>query len=700
MVLENLYTKRLKRILQSKYLFKIICFICIVISLLLDLYLPFEAKYNIDDDKLSGQIIDYEFDDARLNLTIEGREKLIAYYYFKNDWEKAFYEEKIELGMNLELSGNLKLPTNNTIENAFNYKKYLKRQNINYYMIVDTINIVSNNKSVFYFLKNKLMERIDEIDQTGYMRTFIIGDKAVLNNEITESYQKNGISHLFSISGMHVSMIVSTFMFFLNKVSYNNFFKNGIVIFFLIFYLFLTGFGSSILRTVIMFVVFNLNKMLNLNIKRLDLMLLVLIIAIIIKPLIIFDMGFQFSYSISFALVVFYKKISNYKKKWQKNLITSFLSFFISFPICIYYYSEINFLSILLNLVMIPLVSLIIFPLTLLTFIIPFIQPILEILVTILEQISMFMNNITFLSFTFSKPSILLIILYYIIIFLSFYKTKNLFFLVLLIVIHNNFSYLDNSFKVTVLDVGQGDSILIKYPYNKGNILIDTGGIVSFSKKNESDLAKERIIPYLKTLGISNLDYLIVTHGDYDHMGEAINLVNNFKVEKVIFNCGEYNDLEKELIKVLDKRNIPYYSCIKELNIDNNKIYFLNNKDYGNENDNSNVIYTELNNHKFLFMGDAGVEVEEDLIQKYNLQNIDVLKVAHHGSKTSSSKKFIDEIEPKYSIISVGKNNRYGHPNKEVLEILDDSKIYRTDHDGSIIFKIKNNKLKIETCSP
>ena len=121
---------------------------------------------------------------------------------------------------------------------------------------------------------------------------------------------------------------------------------------------------------------------------------------------------------------------------------------------------------------------------------------------------------------------------------------------------------------------------------------------------------------------------------------------------------------------------------------------------YDNENDNSSVIYTELNNHKFLFMGDAEVEVEEDLIGKYNLQDIDVLKVGHHGSKTSSGKEFINEIKPKYSIISVGKNNRYGHPNKEVLNNLKDSKIYRTDQDGSIMFKIKNNKLKIETCSP
>ena len=189
-------------------------------------------------------------------------------------------------------------------------------------------------------------------------------------------------------------------------------------------------------------------------------------------------------------------------------------------------------------------------------------------------------------------------------------------------------------------------------------------------------------------------------HGDYDHMGEAINLVNNFKVENVIFNCGEFNNLEKEFIKVLDKKKIPYYSCIKELNIDNNKLYFLNNVDYGNENDNSSVVYTEFNNYKFLFMGDAGVKVEEDLIEKYNLQDIDILKVGHHGSRTSSSKEFTEEINPKYSIISVGKNNRYGHPNDSVLDNLEDSKIYRTDYDGSIMFRIKSNELEIVTCAP
>ena len=177
-------------------------------------------------------------------------------------------------------------------------------------------------------------------------------------------------------------------------------------------------------------------------------------------------------------------------------------------------------------------------------------------------------------------------------------------------------------------------------------------------------------------------------------------MVNNFKVEKVIFNCGTYNDLEQELIKVLDKKKIKYYSCIKELNIDKNKLFFLQTKEYDNENDNSNVIYTNLDGYKFMFMGDASVTTEKEILDKYNLPDIDVLKVGHHGSKTSSSEKFIAEIKPKYSVISVGKNNRYGHPNKEVLENLKDSKIYRTDEEGSIMFKIRNDKLKIETCTP
>ena len=318
-------------------------------------------------------------------------------------------------------------------------------------------------------------------------------------------------------------------------------------------------------------------------------------------------------------------------------------------------------------------------------------------MINILESLSLFITNFK-IELIFCKVNIFIIIVYYLIISLVLYKFykrkyKYIFLIIFVLLIHTNINYIRNNTFVTFIDVGQGDSSLIHLGHNKGDILIDTGG------KYNYDTSKD-IISYLKSEGIKDIDFLIISHGDFDHLSSSINLVENFKVEKVIFNCGEFNDLENELIKVLDNKKISYYSCIKELNVGDNKLYFLNNKIYDNENDNSSVIYTELNNHKFLFMGDAGIEVEKNLLEKYNLKDIDVLKVGHHGSKTSSGKDFIDEVNPKYSILSVGKNNRYGHPNDNVLDNLEDSIIYRTDQDGSIMFKINKDKLKIETCTP
>ena len=315
----------------------------------------------------------------------------------------------------------------------------------------------------------------------------------------------------------------------------------------------------------------------------------------------------------------------------------------------------------------------------------------------------LFLSKINVLKITFCKVNFVIFCLYYVLIILCLFNLKKgkkriIFVLAMVIIVHSSINFVNNNY-IMFMDVNQGDSTLVVV--NKKTTLIDTGGILQLNKdKYDYNITNNRTIPYLKSKGIKKIDNLILTHGDYDHMGEAINIVNNFKVEKVIFNCGKFNDLEKELIKVLNKRKIKYYSCINELNIDNNKLYFLQTKEYDNENDNSNVIYTKINGYKFMFMGDAGVDKEKDILENYNISNIDVLKVGHHGSKTSSSKKFIDEANPKYGVISVGKNNKYGHPNKEILNTLSNSKIYRTDEDGSIMFKIKNNKLKIKTCSP
>jgi competence protein ComEC len=382
-------------------------------------------------------------------------------------------------------------------------------------------------------------------------------------------------------------------------------------------------------------------------------------------------------------------------------LLVSLVSFLVSLPIVINSNYEVNILSVFNNLFFVPFISFVVYPLSLISLIIKPLDSLLFFIVNNLEVISKY-----FLSFLVVMPklSVFEIVLYYVLL-IIFFESFNFkyFFIVLLLIILNKYSfYLDSSSYVYSIDVGQGDATLLREKNHA--ILIDTGGKLnyvkeSWMKKKEFHIS-DNYITFFKSIGIDKLNYLVITHGDADHMGEVINLVNNFKIEKVIFNCGEFNDLENELIKVLNRKKINYYSCIKELSFNKNKLYFLQTKEFDNENDNSNVIYTELNGYNFLFMGDASTITEKEIIDKYNLPNIDVLKVGHHGSKTSSGEYFINEINPKYSVISVGKNNRYGHPNKEVIDNLKNSKIYRTDKQGSIMFKIKNNKLKIETCSP
>ena len=651
-----------------------------------------KSIYSGNETQFEGIVYKLKKTDDKITLYIKAKEKLIINYYVKDE----NYKENINLGDKVKVMGKMKIPDNNTMPNLFNYKKYLYYNDIYYTVTATTLEKISNNTNIIYDLKDKISSRTDKIYKSNeYIKIFILGDNSLLDENINESYRQNGISHLFSISGMHISLFASIILYVLKRISYNNYYNYGMVILFLIIYTLLVGSSPSVIRSLIMYILFSLNKLLNLKTKSIDIMLLVLMIMLIINPYYLYNISFQYSYLISFTLVLFSYKLKNIKRTIIKSLYISFISFLVSFPICIYNFYQVNVLSILLNLLVIPLVNVFIFPLSLISFIIPKVSYILSTFTAILQSISMFIYNYDLGVVTFSKPSIILIIIYYITIYLFLYN-KKIIFIFIIIFIHKFYNYINLNMETIFLDVGQGDSLLLKYPYNESNILIDTGGIAN----GDYSVTINKTIPYLKSIGITKLHYLIITHGDYDHMGEAINLVENFKVDKVILNCGKFNEFEQDLIKILEKKKIPYYSCIKELNIDDNKLYFLNNKDYDNENDNSNVIYTELNNHKFLFMGDAGVKVEEDLIKKYNLKDIDVLKVGHHGSKTSSSKNFINEINPKYSIISVGKNNKYGHPNKDVLGNLENSKIYRTDQDGSIIFKIKNDKLKIETCTP
>ena len=698
---------RLKRILQHRYFFGVLAFCFILYSLFVYYFINFNSYYNGFEKSLQGTVNSYSINGDKLTIYLKAKEIVIVNYYFKSLNEKTYFEDNLKLGDLISVAGELEEPERNRVFNGFDYKKYLYNKHIFYLMNANKISIMEKNSGLLFYFKNLVMDRINSISKSKvYIMTFILGDKSFIDNEVKESYQDNGISHLFAVSGMHISLFAGIMLFFLKRVSYNNYFNYGMVCLFLLFYLFLAGFPASLLRASVMFILFSINKVFNLKISNLNILFMVIITILFIDPFYLFDIGFQFSYLISGTLIMMRWKIGVIKSKLKRSFYVSVVCFLVSFPICIYNFYGTNFMSVLFNLFYIPFVSIIVFPLSLITFVFPFLDSVLYYSIFVMERISLFISSINFGYIIFPKVNFGVYFIYYIVIFLSFWKIEFVLLFLVMLLIHKGYIYFDSNLYVYYLDVGQGDSALIRLPNNSGNILIDTGGKFSYEmekwreKRSKYSIVKSSTIPFLKSFGIKKLDYLILSHGDYDHIGEAINLVDNFNVEKVIFNCGEFNDLEKELIKVLDKKKIKYYSCIKELNIDNNKLYFLQTKEYDNENDNSNVIYTKLDGYKFMFMGDAGVDKEKDILEKYNVSKIDVLKVGHHGSKTSSGKVFIDGINPKYSIISVGKNNRYGHPNKEVLNNLDGSKIYRTDQDGSIMFKIKKNKLRIATYSP
>jgi competence protein ComEC len=191
---------------------------------------------------------------------------------------------------------------------------------------------------------------------------------------------------------------------------------------------------------------------------------------------------------------------------------------------------------------------------------------------------------------------------------------------------------------------------------------------------------------------------MFLTHGDMDHLGSSFSLVNKIKIENVYFNSNSYNENEKKLITLLEKKHIFYHKIYNYVFSYSDISFDIYSYDLKEENDSSMImsIIDKRNDINILLMGDASSETEKIFLRENEIINYDILKVAHHGSKTSTSKEFVEKINPKYSIISVGKNNRYGHPNKEVLDNLKDSKVYRTDQDGSIMFKIRNNKLQVE----
>lgn len=662
---------KLRKILLCNYLY-IFLIILVLIITFIRINIKYTSSYSNNSKELYGYIKEISIDGNKLRMILKGKELVISNYYFKRKSEKDFFLNNIKLGDKLLIKGEFKKPQINTTDGLFNYKDYLKRQKINYIITIDKIYLISSNNNLFYYLKNIVIKKCNN----PYIKTFILGDTSSLNSRILNNYRNIGISHLFALSGMHISLFSSILLKLLKKIKVKEKKRYFLVSIILMIYLFLTGISPSILRAIIFFILFSINKIYYFYIKSINIFILTVVLSLLINPWFIYEVSFQYSFSISFFLIYMGDYINKYKNYFIKLFITSVISFVGSIPITLYNFNQINLLSIIYNLFYVPFVSIILFPLSILSFFIPIFSKILLIFTIILESSSSFFNKIEIFKFIFCDINIIFYFIYMILIIICFsYILKNkyiiILFLIIMLFVHYFIPYFSNKDYLIMLDVGQGDSIIIHS--NNKTVLIDTGGIKNYSnkkwelQKNNYSIVNSVTIPYLKKLGISKLDYLILTHGDYDHIGEAINLINNYKVNKILINAGEINYLERKIINNFNNIEVAkkdYYFGLGDAE------FLQLNGDLDEENDNSLVLFCYINNKTILLTGDASIKSEEYIMKNYNLDKIDILKVGHHGSRTSTSEKFIKKIEPNLALISVGKNNPFNHPHYETISLL------------------------------
>lgn len=680
-------------------------YVILLLSLLVAFFrinLPLASCYDGTEKLIEGRLIKTKIDGNQLTMTIQAKEKINAYYYFSNKEEKETFSQYYHLGDTLQLEGNLRSIAKSTTPNIFSYQENQNRKGQFFQMQVESFQKVKDNQNILYGIKNWILQRTKQVPKTGmYLRAFLLGEKDDLNQTVMKSYQNNGISHLFAISGMHVSLLSGMLLSILKKVHIKEKPRYLFTMIILIFYLWLTNFSSSVLRAVLFFLLFSLNKIYYFHIKPLHLFYITFALTITYQPFFLYQVGFQFSFLISFFLILFADWINESHKKMMRALKVSCLSFCSSIPIALYHFSQINFLSVFYNLYFVPLVTIFVFPLSLIVFCFPFLDSIYYYLILLLEQSSLGLGNISFGTLIFIKPPVVICLLYIvvtIILFLFIMRKKYgyCFLYMGILVTHYCYPKFLSQEEMIVLDVGQGDSLLLRT--KQKTILIDTGGKLNFNqekwqqKQNISHVTNYVTIPFLKSLGISKIDYLFLTHGDYDHMGEAIFLLQNFKVEKIMINEGKQNELEQQVLKEAKKKRIPVEVCKQDsvYQIGNIMMQSLN-RNWEEENDSSIVLFLSWFNRRMLLMGDATIQSEQAILSEYSLPKVDILKVGHHGSTTSTSDHFLKQIEPKVSLISAGKDNTFHHPHPTVVKRLQEyhSTIYVTKEKGTIRFDVK-----------
>lgn len=540
-------------------------------------------------------------------------------------------------------------------ESSFDFEKYLLNQGIKKALLIEKYDILIDFPINFYNYKEKVLSLTDNESFKAYLNLLLFKERIDTIN------LNRSLISLLSLSGMYLNFVLYGLAKFFNLFLEE---RHSRIVSLIVLapLLFFEIYKFSVIKVMIFYIfnIYSYKKEFD-SLKRKSMLYLLFLI---------FDVNLLYveSFYISLIFSLFFQLSSlfiNKSNKIKKYLKTKFIFTILFAPFSIQFCNSLNFLNLIFNVSFAGFFKIFYSFCTLYFYGIK-----IKFLENMFVKISNILLSLNFQEFSINIPKFTVnsYILYFAIIIALIYFLEinykkctyycsiilSTFLIIYSLPIKEYFTL-----EISFLNVGQGDSTYIHY--KDEDYLIDTGGLLNY------DLAINSLIPFLKNKKVYDLDAIFITHYDYDHFGALDSLKNNFKVKKVL----DYNS------------NFPFKT--KYFNFINLNTY----ENYIDENEKSLVLYLKTDMKNFLFMGDATKNVEEDIINKNPNLDIDILKLGHHGSKTSSSYNFLKKISPEVAIISCGKNNKFHHPNDEIINNLKSLKIpyRRTDIEGTITYK-------------
>lgn len=626
---------------------------------------------------------------------------------------------------------------------GFNYREVLRSKKIYGIINVNSKDVsVSKERKLNVYslwindLKKELNKKIYSFlsdDVANICVAILLGDKSNIDEEVINSFSDASLSHVLALSGMHINYIVTIVMYLFMFCGKRR--ENYITIIFIIFYSNLTGNSCSVMRAGIMVVYYMIAKLIH---RRPDVykgMCISCLIILINNPYAIKSMSFLLSFLATLSIILFQKKMQaiifpNIKNKvlkfFKESISVSLSANILIMPILIISYHKVSFVFIISNVFISILLPLII-PLSIMCLIVSFVSLNLAsfignftewLYVILLKGIDLF-SGMKFLSFRIKRPLSVTVFFYYLFLYFEVLKIKNIkielirkakkimgIIYVLFVLIFYLNHVLNHNLDIHFVDVGQGDCAVIVTP-KKQTIIVDGGG------SEQSDYIGESVVvPYLLNRRIKKIDYMVISHFDTDHVGGLLTVMEELEVKNVIISKqGESSENYRRFKRIAKEKKIKVIVVSKGDKIQIEKdLYFTilwpNNGGLIPENVlNNNSVVCKLSYKRFsmLFTGDIEEIAEGKILQEYknNLEVLksNLLKVGHHGSKTSSTQDFLEAVQPKIALIGVGKDNKFGHPNDEVVERFNklNIKIFRTDQMGEISAKVnKNGKIIIK----